>query len=129
MKILIFGLPGAGKTTFAQKLCKDLDVAYFNADQIRKIFNDWDFSDYGRTHQALRMQRLTELTNKSSIVDFICPFNEYRNYYDLIIWINTIDKSKFENTNKIFQIPNKVSYEIKDYNYNNIIKEIHDRLG
>jgi hypothetical protein len=42
--------------------------------------------------------------------------------------MNTIDKGRFENTNKIFEKPTKVDFEIKDYNYDHIIKEIHDRL-
>ena len=33
-KILIFGLPGSGKTTFAKRLVENMDVAYFNADEI-----------------------------------------------------------------------------------------------
>ena len=44
------------------------------------------------------------------------------------IWINTIDKGRFEDTNKVFEKPKKVDFEITDFNYNNIIKEIYDRL-
>ena len=128
MKILIFGLPGSGKSTFAEKLCKDMDVAYFNADQIRTIFNDWGFDKRSRSNQALRMWRLTELTTKHSIVDFVCPFNEYREPYHIKIWMNTIQSGRFEDTNKVFEKPNKVDYEITDYNYEEIIQEIQNRL-
>ena len=31
MKILIFGLPGSGETTFSKELIKDEDCCYFNA--------------------------------------------------------------------------------------------------
>ena len=44
------------------------------------------------------------------------------------IWMNTIDKGRFENTNKVFEKPKKVDFEITNFNYNSIIKEIHDRL-
>ena len=49
MKILIFGLPGAGKTWLAQRLYQMLDnCAWFNADKIREMANDWDFSPEGK---------------------------------------------------------------------------------
>ena len=38
MRVLVFGLPGSGKTTFARQL--SAGHAYFNADEIRKMFND-----------------------------------------------------------------------------------------
>ena len=41
MKILIFGLPGSGKTWLAERLQKRLECAWFNADEIRRMANDW----------------------------------------------------------------------------------------
>ena len=35
-KILIMGLPGAGKTTLAEKLVEKLNAAWFNADAVRQ---------------------------------------------------------------------------------------------
>ncbi len=43
-------------------------------------------------------------------------------------WINTIKEGRFKDTNKIFQKPTKVDYEIKNYNYEKIIKQIHEKL-
>jgi len=37
MNVLVFGLPGSGKSTFAKKLAAD-NLAYFNADEVRKMF-------------------------------------------------------------------------------------------
>ena len=127
-KILVFGLPGSGKSTFAQKLIKDKPFAYFNADEIRKIFNDWNFTEKGRIRQAMRMAELARLAGKTSVIDFICPYDYLRKHFDITIFINTINKSKYENTNKVFELPVKVDFEIKDFNYDNIIKEIYDRL-
>jgi predicted kinase len=42
-RILIMGLPGAGKTTLAKALQGRINAAWFNADDVRKQFNDWDF--------------------------------------------------------------------------------------
>ena len=127
MNILIFGLPGSGKSTFAKKLAAD-KLSYFNADQIRTMFNDWDFTEEGRVRQAQRMFGLTAYALGHCVVDFVCPFDEWSDDYDIKVWMNTIQKGKFEDTNKMFEKPTKVDYEIKDYNYERIINEITNRL-
>ena len=45
--ILVMGLPDSGKTTLNKKLVEKLDAVWLNADQIRKKYNDWDFSEEG----------------------------------------------------------------------------------
>jgi adenylate kinase family enzyme len=55
MKILVFGLPGSGKSTFAKQLTAETNIPHFNADEIRGMFKDWDFSQTGRIRQVTRM--------------------------------------------------------------------------
>ena len=45
--ILVMGLPGAGKTTLANELAPLLNAKRVNADDVRKVANDWDFSEEG----------------------------------------------------------------------------------
>lgn len=112
-RILIMGLPGSGKTTFASSLKLKLkaagkNVVWLNADNIRKEFNDWDFSPEGRIRQSIRMRTLAdESTADYVIADFVAPLVEMRNNYkaDWTIWMDTIDQSRYEDTNKMFINP------------------------
>ena len=67
-KILIMGLPGSGKTTLAKDLTKELNADWINADDIRKKFNDWDFSKTGVLNQAKRMRNLAAKSSFCKIV-------------------------------------------------------------
>ena len=51
-KVLIMGLPGAGKTYIAKRLVKHLNADWFNSDKIRGKYNDWDFSTSGIIRQV-----------------------------------------------------------------------------
>ena len=54
------GLPGSGKTFLSKELKKIIPIIHLNADEIRKHFNDWDFSKEGRLRQADRMKRFSD---------------------------------------------------------------------
>lgn len=119
-KILIMGLPGSGKTTLAHELSRELvDLNYivdwFNADIVRKKFNDWDFSPAGRIRQAERMAMLaTNADSNFAICDFIAPLPEMRDIFaaDCTIWVNTIAHGRFEDTNSMFINPIAVDFEV-----------------
>ena len=81
MKILIMGLPGSGKTYLAQRLQPLLKAAWFNADTLREMASDSDFSKEGRIRQSLRMRAFADFESKQGrivICDFICPTAETR---------------------------------------------------
>ena len=131
--ILIMGLPGAGKTTLANELAPMLNAKRLNADEVRKAANDWDFSEDGRKRQASRMAEYAlKLKNEGNYVvaDFICPTPEARNLFpaDFIIWVDTIKKGRFEDTNQMFKKPEKYDFHVTTQDAklwaSKIIKEI-----
>lgn len=117
-RILLCGLPGAGKTTLAKRLTELLGNAdWYNADEIRTQFKDWDFSPEGRARQMKRMQDFTRKSvarGRYGIADFVCPTEELRSAFmpDYTIWVNTIEQGRFEDTNRIFEKPANVDMEI-----------------
>jgi adenylylsulfate kinase len=116
-KILIMGLPGSGKTTLASKLVPLLNAKWLNNDRVRKDANDWDFSEAGRIRQSKRMADLSEKYKEDGyyvVADFICPTPKARDMFnaDYIVWVDTIKKGRFEDTNKIFIKPSKYDFHI-----------------
>lgn len=122
IRILIMGLPGAGKTTLAKLIVEKLqkakkDVTWLNADNVRKQFNDWDFSIEGRIRQSIRMRDLADKCDSDYVVcDFVAPLVEMRNNFkaDWTMWMDTIDKSMFEDTNKLFISPTIYDFRITE---------------
>jgi adenylylsulfate kinase len=126
-KILLFGLPGSGKSTLAEQLAKLLNGVWLNADEIRKEYNDWDFSMEGRIRQANRMRYLSDgvvRAGKIAVADFVCPTERAREEFDadFTIWMNTINEGRYEDTNRIFEIPTDYSYKVTDWSDNNKYK-------
>ena len=144
-KILIMGLPGSGKTFLAIALKKYLEnnssvkhmpmsrainlevtptsyncsVDWFNADEIRKRYNDWDFSKEGRIRQSLRMAEFAlKSTGDFVICDFVAPLVEMRNNYkaDWTIWLDTIEQGRYEDTNKAFIPPEQYDFRVTEQN-------------
>ena len=131
--ILVMGLPGAGKTTLADELAPMLNAKRLNADEVRKAANDWDFSEEGRTRQAKRMADFAlKLKSEGNyvIADFICPTPEARRLFpaDYIIWVDTIKKGRFDDTNQMFVKPEKYDFKVTTQDAklwaSKIIKEI-----
>lgn len=145
VKILVMGLPGSGKTYFAERLKKYLEdfsnvihmpaermmhlelpptswkakVDWFNADEIRKRFNDWDFSKEGRIRQSLRMAEFAlKCSGDFAICDFVAPLPEMRHNFkaDWTIWLDTIEAGRYEDTNKIFVEPDVYDFRITEQN-------------
>ena len=129
-KILVCGLPGSGKTTFAKELQKQLKkkgktVAWFNADIVREMNNDWDFSTEGRIRQCNRMKSLADgMMTDYVICDFVAPTEQIRKLFntDYTIWMNTEEKSEYEDTNALFEDPSYSDFMVTEKNAQEMVK-------
>ena len=153
-KILIMGLPGSGKTYFAEKLKLYIErkgtmsnwrlsnyeiapsdmrakVDWFNADDIRKRYNDWDFSREGRIRQSLRMLEFASKCNGDYVIcDFVAPLPEMRSNFkaDWTIWMDTIDAGRYEDTNKAFIPPDVYDFRITEQNAEKWVEFVGNKI-
>lgn len=138
-------MPGAGKTFLAKALKSYLEsnsnvnnmpllkmaehellpfswqakVKWFNADEVRKQYNDWDFSKEGRIRQSLRMAEFAFKSNADFVIcDFVAPLPEMRHNFkaDWVIWMDTIDAGRYEDTNKAFVPPEVYDFRVTEQN-------------
>jgi adenylylsulfate kinase len=124
------GLPGSGKTVLTEKLSGVLHCVYFDADEVRNDHGDWDFSPEGRIRQAIRMRWLSKA--ESCICDFVCPTEELRDIFeaDFVIWMDTLDKSRYKDTNQIFETPAHYDVRIQsfDYSVDDVVQRINSHV-
>ena len=126
------GLPGSGKTYLTERLVPILKAAWYNADKVREMANDWDFSNEGRLRQSMRMRTFADFEKTHGryvVCDFVCPLKQTRENFapDIVIWMDTIKEGRFEDTNKMFVPPVSVDFHItewNEHNHKNIANEI-----
>jgi len=110
-KILIMGLPGAGKTTLSTALVPRLNAIHFNADAVRaNISKDLGFALQDRVEHARRMGWLCDRVVEAgtyAIADFVCPTAETRAAFGqaFVVWMDRIKHSRFSDTNAMFEEP------------------------
>ena len=115
------GLPGSGKTYLTERLVPIIGAAWFNADKIREMANDWDFSYQGRVRQSNRMKTFADFEKNHGrlvVCDFVCPTINTRKMFnaDFTVWMDTIKEGRFEDTNQLFERPKSVDMRITEWN-------------
>ena len=117
-KILIMGLPGAGKTTLATALAPLINAVVFNADAVRaNLSRDLGFSRADRIEHARRMGWMCDRVVEAGgtvIADFICPTQETRAAFGnaFTIWLDRVPAGRFEDTNRMFVAPERVDLRV-----------------
>jgi predicted ABC-type ATPase len=118
-KILVMGLPGAGKTTLSQALAPLLGAVVFNADAVRaNLSRDLGFDHEDRIEHARRMGWLCDRVvdaGATVIADFICPTPETRTAFGaaFTIWVDRIAAGRFEDTNRMFVPPERFDLRVR----------------
>tara|TARA_B100000085_G_C18361261_1_gene438417 strand:- start:90 stop:560 length:471 start_codon:yes stop_codon:yes gene_type:complete len=121
MRILVMGLSGSGKSYLSERLQKHLNCVWINADTIRKMTSDWDFSYEGRIRQAKRMKYYSDFEldfNKNIVIcDFICAIEDMRTILkpDYVIWMDTVKSSKYKDTDNVFEPPSLIDSRIDHF--------------
>ncbi len=123
MIIQIIGLPGSGKTELAKALKERINAIHLNADEVRATVNsDLGFAVEDRIENARRLGETARLIAKQGvapvIVDFVCPTELTRAAFgkpDIFIYMDTIKEGRFEDTNKMFEAPDKYDWSFLNH--------------
>jgi hypothetical protein len=123
MIIQIIGLPGSGKTELAKALKERINAIHLNADEVRATVNsDLGFAVEDRIEHARRLGETARLISKQGvapvIVDFVCPTELTRAAFgkpDIFIYMDTIKEGRFEDTNKMFEAPDKYDWSFLNH--------------
>jgi adenylylsulfate kinase-like enzyme len=102
------GQPGAGKTTLAKHLVtyfEDVNVIHIDGDDLRDIFQNKDYSEFGRRKNIERAQDIARFMSQKGfnvIVSLVSPYRDQREEFKKNnqvkeIYVHTTDERGREN--------------------------------
>ena len=123
-KILIMGLPGAGKTTLAYALSQKLNAVVYDGDRVRELTLNFNFDEESRLAQARMIGTMCDDTmaeGYTAIASFVCPTAETRELFwgdtpaddRFFVFVDRIAAGRYADTNKIFVPPFLHDYRVE----------------
>jgi len=76
-----YGQPGSGKTTLAKSLLEKIDAIHIDGDDVRKIFNNQDYSKDGRIKNLTNINNIVRFLDHKGfnvVVSVVSPYKEIR---------------------------------------------------
>ena len=83
--------------------------------------------------QANRMRDLAKKLRDEGnyvVADFVCPTKEARKLFgaDFTIWMDTIEKGRFDDTNQMFVKPENFNFKVDTFDAKNWAQKIHKEI-
>ena len=76
-----YGQPGSGKTTLAKSVLEKIDAIHVDGDDVRKIFNNQDYSKDGRIKNLTNINNIVRFLDHKGfnvVVSVVSPYKEIR---------------------------------------------------
>ena len=138
---ILTGEPLIGNEPFAVILADDLCECNENGvvAQMIEIYNQYHCSivaieevseNQTNKYGIIAAEKITSSSNDYLVTDYICPTPKTRKLFkaDYLVWVDTIDKGRFEDTNKMFVKPEKFDFRVTTKNAELWAYQISDKL-